>query len=148
MDLTDTSGMATLGTSGDDVLTWDASDLFVNGGDGLDILLGDESMPEDILSSDSAPYVYGVEAALYGDGEVPNTNIADYGVGLDGSTITLYADKWDYNSESHTATYKVDADNNGDADLTLQIDASVNVTLQSPEPGVDELVFILKSTGA
>ena len=137
MDLTDTDGMATLGTSGADVLTWDASDLFVNGGDGLDILLGGAP----------ASKVYDVEAIVSGEAPVNAENIADYGIGLTDDKLTLDGDKWSYDSASGKATYKGDADDNGTADLTVQIDTSA-VTLQSSEPSVDELVFILNSTGA
>jgi hypothetical protein len=90
-----------------------------------------------------------VEAFVSGEGVTAGNMETTYGIGLDkaSNTLKLAADKWSYDSASGKATYKGDADDNGSADLTVQIDTSA-VTLQSSEPGVDELVFILNSTGA
>jgi hypothetical protein len=93
-----------------------------------------------------------VEAFVTGDAPVTAGNMeTTYGIGLDkaSNTLKLRSDMWTYDSASGKATYKGDADSDGvpDHSLTVQIDTSA-VTLQSSEPGVDELVFILNSTGA
>ena len=131
------------GGTGNDIIVYDASDLLVNGGDGIDFLISCDEIPgfETLKGSGSGhPQVSNVEVAIYGEDALDLTSIAklaEKGITIrsDGNSLTLDGTRWGL-QEDGSYKYTGDADTATEApdfDLTVQIDSSAFNTAQVDE---------------
>ena len=113
------------GGTGNDMIVYDASDLLVSGGEGIDFLISCDDIPSfDVLkgSGSGHPQVSNVEVAIYGEEVLGLTSIdklAEKGISIsdDGRSLTFdISEGWAQSGNTFTST-----EHSG---LTVQIDSS------------------------
>ena len=143
--------------SGDDIVVYDKDDYLIDGGEGIDVLLVDNSelslgdgslrslddllgSNNDLQKTDAGPIVNGFEVVITGDNidKLGLTSLSDFGITIGHETMTL-SDNWVVDKNTGTATGTFD-----DVTLTMQIDTSA-MTQQS-EAEVQQTVFILNNS--
>lgn len=143
------------GGAGNDIIVYDANDVLVNGGEGIDFMVStDSDLTLDALlaGGEGKPNVDGIEVLIKGSDALSLTSVeqlaADYGISINvdaggRETLTLDMTKWTAQSDG---TY----DFNGGADLTLQLDAGTDAALQdvtsADDAAAQQQVFLLQNS--
>ena len=130
---------------------YDASDVLVDGGEGIDFMVfTDSNLTLDALlaGGDGKPTVEGIEVLITGSDALSLTSMeklaANYGISISvdasgNETLTLDMTKW---TEQPDGTY----DFKGEADLTLQLDSSALQDVTPDDAAAQQQVFQLQNS--
>ena len=150
------------GGAGNDILVYDASDVLIQGGSGIDFLVSNDaglSLETLLNGGEGKPEVQGVEVLITGKDALSLTSMdtlaREYGITVDsseqGETLSLNMSMWEKTDKD--GVYKFTG---SDKDLTLELDAGDNASLQnitdtmpdtsSTDEAVQQQVFLLQNS--
>ena len=150
------------GGAGNDILVYDANDVLIHGGSGIDFLVSNDaslSLETLLNGGEGKPEVQGVEVLITGKDALSLTSMdtlaSEYGITVgsneQGETLKLDMSKWQETDKD--GVYKFTG---SDKDLTLELDAGDNASLQnitdtmpdtsSTDEAVQQQVFLLQNS--
>lgn len=150
------------GGAGNDILVYDANDVLIHGGSGIDFLVSNDaslSLETLLNGGEGKPEVQGVEVLITGKDALSLTSMdtlaREYGITVDsneqGETLSLNMSMWEKTDKD--GVYKFTG---SDKDLTLELDAGDNASLQditatmpdtsSADEAVQQQVFLLQNS--
>ena len=144
------------GGSGNDIIVYDANDVLVDGGEGIDFMVSTEAglSLSDLLGEGGK--VRNVEALITGSDALSLTSVEklaeDYGITIastdEGDTLTLDMNKWTQTDEEGVYAF-----NDENVDLTLELNVGASGGLQDVTPAgshaddaVQQQVFLLQNS--